>query len=220
MKRPLVGWVLVISGILLLADRLGYIQLGGLLHRWWPLILVATGLWHWLADRRNTGGLVLAAIGAVFLLQRFALVSWAVVGTYWPAVLILAGLVVLARRPTPPGPRRHGEGTVNLLTFLGETDRLVDAPEFRGGDILTILGSTTLDLRATTLPEAGAVVEVAVVLGDVELRVRDGWQVRLEAVSVLGGSEDRRTFRTAAPAGGPALVVRGFILLGNLQVKD
>jgi Domain of unknown function (DUF5668) len=46
-SRPkFVAIVLIVLGVLFLLGNLGWIpQLGPLLHQWWPVILIAVGVW-------------------------------------------------------------------------------------------------------------------------------------------------------------------------------
>ena len=46
MKSRVTPIVLIVIGVLFLLSNLGWIpQLGPLLHQWWPVLLIALGVW-------------------------------------------------------------------------------------------------------------------------------------------------------------------------------
>ena len=46
MRSRLVPVILILVGVLFLLANLGWIpQIGPLLHQWWPVILIALGVW-------------------------------------------------------------------------------------------------------------------------------------------------------------------------------
>jgi DUF4097 and DUF4098 domain-containing protein YvlB len=76
--------------------------------------------------RSMFGPLVLIAIGVVFLLRNFGMISgyafWAWFSKYWPVLLILLGLVKLAEymwaRQTGNPPPRTGAGAIVFIVFF------------------------------------------------------------------------------------------------------
>ena len=57
-------------------------------------------------------------------------------------------------------------------------------------------------------------------LGEVKLKVPPHWSVNIDAVAVLGDTEDKRDVVPGAAAGGPTLVITGLVLLGSLKITD
>jgi hypothetical protein len=63
-----------------------------------------------------------------------------------------------------------------------------------------------------------AVVEVFTLMGGSTIRVPDGWTVVIRAVPIMGGVKDRRSGARDLP-GSPRIVVRGFIVMGGLDIR-
>jgi hypothetical protein len=82
--------------------------------------------------------------------------------------------------------------------------------------VLAVLGGIELDFRDAVLPEGGTVVDVACVLGGVEVTVPPGVAVQVEGMGILGGFDDSSR---SEPGSGPRLVIRGFALLGGVEVR-
>jgi len=123
-----------------------------------------------------------------------------------------------------------------------DDQRVSSATRFRGGDMTTVMGGCTLDLRPALLARGEeATLEVFALMGGLTLRVPEGWTVDVRAVPILGGVRDQRAGfggrrqlkdgeveANDAPAaqGGPAegaaprLVLRGFIMMGGLIIRS
>ena len=91
---------------------------------------------------------------------------------------------------------------------------------FRGGEMTSVMGRSDLDLRQTTVaPGEEAVIEVFTLMGGSTIRVPEGWSVEMRAVSIVGGAKDRRSGARDVP-GAPRIVVRGFIMMGGLNIRS
>jgi phage shock protein C len=104
------GWfgiILIILGIILLLDKLNLIK-------WfdkdllWPVIIIFIGVWLLInagdekMERRPgfVGPLLLIMIGFILLFNKMGLIHWESWGSlwhYWPVILILWGIEILAR---------------------------------------------------------------------------------------------------------------------------
>jgi hypothetical protein len=87
------------------------------------------------------------------------------------------------------------------------------------------MGKSRLDLREAVLaPGEEAVIDVFGMMGAVEVVVPDEWDVEVETVPVMGRVNDRRMLpaRTADDSGltPPRVVVRGFIMMGALNIES
>jgi len=97
-RPPFAGLLLIALGALFLAGTFGAIDVGALIRRWWPLVLVLVGAERvLLAEHHRTGGLTLIAIGAVLLFFSLGVLPWEWIGRLWPLVLIGFGLWLTVR---------------------------------------------------------------------------------------------------------------------------
>jgi predicted membrane protein len=80
------------------------------------------------------------------------------------------------------------------------------------------MGGGKLDLR-DAMPAGGqAVINIFAMMGGFEIVVPDTWRVIVEVTPLMGGIEDRS--RASASPGAPTLVIRGFIMMGGLTLKN
>jgi hypothetical protein len=98
------------------------------------------------------------------------------------------------------------------------------------------MGGCQLDLRAATIPPGEeSVIDVLALMGGLEVWVPGGWTVVSQVVPIMGGVEDKRLPMPAAPvapmgtpgsessaaSAAPArLVLRGYVLMGGLVIKN
>ena len=96
------GGLILALGVLFLANNLGVVNFDFSIFQWWPVILIAVGLWLLIASgfRRLMAPLVLISIGAIFLLSSLGLAIDLL--DYWPVLLIIIGAVILSRAIRSP----------------------------------------------------------------------------------------------------------------------
>ena len=171
------GSLLIGLGTLLFLDNLGWLAPGQLWSFFWPMLLLAFGIWKLSCQSRGGGAALVGGIAVLFGLF-FLLTSFGVFhihlrnGSWAPAVvLILLGVMALRkaleRRPignvqnssvavttgferAPNAARTKQQSEPVYLddwVLLGGKKRRIEAAEFRGGDVYCVLGELILDLR-------------------------------------------------------------------------
>jgi hypothetical protein len=96
--------------------------------------------------------------------------------------------------------------------------RKVVSAEFRGGDMTAVMGGVKLDLRAARAVPGGAVLDVLVCWGGIDIRVPDTWRVVNQATVMLGGLEDRSKLPPAEAS--DVLIIRGLVIMGGIEIKN
>lgn len=93
------GLVLIGIGMLFLADRFWFFDLGHFVGRWWPLAMIAVGVWLLAARGRQAGmgPMFLILMGTFFLARRLDWVDWRM-RDVWPVLLIAMGIWMLVDR--------------------------------------------------------------------------------------------------------------------------
>ncbi len=220
MPQLILGLVIVTVGLLLTLDRLGIVDAESYL-RFWPAGLIAIGLGKlWQCRGSNSGllgGAVLTGAGAWLLLDEFDLVRrsfW----DLWPLALVALGASLVwrafaGRRPAP----NDGNSIVSAVAVLSGVNRGNNSTTFRGGDLTAIMGGCEIDLRQAQI-NGEAVIDVFAMWGGIEIRVPEDWTVISQVTPLMGGFDDK----TRPPHGVSAhrLIVRGFILMAGIEVKN
>jgi len=218
------GIILIVVGVVVLLDHLGYIQAR---HLWvfWPLILVFSGVVRVWQQGKVGFGILLISFGVLLQLNTLGIIhlNWDLL---WPLGLIGFGLLKVWERfgkDKPSSASPLGRDYVNELAFFGGVERRLNIKDFRGGNISAIFGGIELDFRSAEMAENEAVLELEAIFGGVELVVPTNWTVVFQGESIFGGYSDE----TLAPAAGnlqgapnKTLIVRGRSIFGGVSVKN
>jgi hypothetical protein len=209
-------------GMLFTLDNLGVVHWSQYVFRYWPAGLIAIGLLK-LAQPRDGiggafGGLLFTLAGTWLLLEQTALVRISFVDL-WPLLLVFIGAFLVWQGVA--GPRRRASddtnSAVSAMAILGGVSRGNNSRAFKGGDLTAIMGGCELDLRHAGL-EGAAVIDVFAVWGGIEIRVPEDWTVVSRVTPILAGFSDNTRPTQAATA--KQLVIRGFILMAGVEVKN
>jgi cell wall-active antibiotic response 4TMS protein YvqF len=220
--RLIFGLVILTLGLLWTLDNLGLVNASEIT-RWWPLAAITWGVLRLqgIAGRRNgVVGTFWLVVGSISLLHTLGYTSITIF-VLWPLFLILLGasLVFRAWRGTSwVSSGAEPSSRLNTFAFLAAAVRKVVAQDFRGGDVSAVLAGASVDLRSAQLADGRAVIDVFAMWGGIEILVPAGWRVVGEVTAVAGGFQDS----TPPPAdpNAPTLVVRGWVLMGGIDVKS
>ena len=218
--RLLVGVVVVTLGVLFLLDSGGALDAGDAIDRWWPLVIVAAGVIT-LAQRPRSvlRGTILTAVGGVLLLFSTDVLTEDAWSYIWPAAIILAGLVIVARWTGRIPAGVSEDDVVRSTAVFGGTKLLSHTQQFRGAWLTAIFGGITLDLRdARPIPD-GATVNATAAFGGVEILVPKGWRITVRSTPIFGGVEDKTDHTTAPAANAPTLQVDAVTIFGGVGIK-
>lgn len=140
----------------------------------------------------------------------------------------IAGLIALAFAATllliVPGFNGHAVspgGAVAAAATRVDTTAPKSGSD-RSTPLVALLTQSTLDLRhLTPAPGEQVIVDLFVTAGRARVRVPAHWRVNTGALPLLGSIaiEDERS-RTTASGAPPRLVLRGFVLVGKVEVTS
>ena len=233
-SQVLMGVLVIAIGLLFLLDNLDIIEVHDAL-AFWPLIFIFAGVAKLLDTSSPNGylvGLAGIGVGVTMILHRLGIIyfSWRAA---WPLVLIAVGLLVVYRAMTGQRTARFGvladgdkdalqdsaDGaprTVDVTAVLGGFERRVHTQDFRGGEVTAVMGGCALDMRGASMT-GEAVIHVFAFWGGVTLKVPPDWTIVLEGTPIMGGFEEKTV---APPDNSKRLVVRGYAIMGGVEVRN
>ncbi|MDD2595851.1 MAG: DUF5668 domain-containing protein [Bacteroidales bacterium] len=225
-------WVMSNMGIINYSIRRIFIS--------WQMLLIVLGVVE-LAKKHITSGLVLALTGGFFIIPRVAhlfpdgyMIANRFTANYWPFLLIIVGVVIIAtiitrkNSPTEQGfsanfsRDRDNEysninGTVHYDFMFSGTEQVFLEPVFHGGDINVLFGGVTLDLRRTSLPEGVTTLKVDALFGGTTIIAPSEWDIEIRQKSIFGGFKDNRMVVNSEKSA--KLVVVADCLFGGGEIK-
>ncbi|HTD06796.1 LiaI-LiaF-like domain-containing protein [Undibacterium sp.] len=224
-NRIFIGGFIILVGALALLDNLGIVDTRAVLS-FWPLAFVALGSMK-LYQARHAGSYVVGAVlvmaGILLTLQHMGLIyfRWR---DWWPAVLIVAGIMVVSRGMFGRrGRRRDGvqslagdNSTIDVVAVMSGHNLKNDTQDFRGGDIVAVMGGVELDLRQASM-QSEAVISVFAMWGGIVIKVPTDWSVVMNGTPILAGMDDKTVPSMSA---GKRLVIEGEAIMGGVEIKN
>lgn len=212
--RIATGGIIVVVGLLLLLITTDTVEVDSL----WAVVaavFVLLGVWSLVRSgfRDLVGPVMVIAIAGSLFLEWVGGLEDGTIGTWWPAFVVLFGVLLVVDRLVGPRKRASTDGGV---VVLGTADRRFRTDRFEETDLVAIFGDSHLDLREATVADPPATVDAVAVFGDVTLRVPTDWRVDVRVDTVFGDVVDRR--RSEATGDGPDLVVTGVAVFGDVEV--
>jgi hypothetical protein len=216
------GLLIVAFGVILTLDNLDYVDAGDIL-RFWPLLLVAFGLAR-LVGSDCTSSRVSGGIMVVSGLWLTADDIWGVpidFQRWWPMFLVAIGALIVFRALKGGGERGPGavtstDGAFSEVAVWSGKVRRITSPMFRRADLTAIMGGVEVDLRGASTGGQEAVIDVFAWWGGIEITVPPDWAVSNQVVVFMGGAEDKSSGTQDARN---RLVVRGFVVMGGVEIK-
>ena len=239
-----IGLIMILAGAILIFTNVGWISWEArriLLS--WQMLLIVIGLVS-LVRKQVTSGVILLVIGTIFLLPRigaldifpgmewFTKLNW---GNLWPLFLVAVGILIFTKarkgdqhcyrsgnqawhHNPSGGSTRFDNGYVDYSMVFSGSDTVFLEPVFRGGNIESVFGGVTLDLRKTDLQEGVSYLKVSTVFGGVTLFIPPSWNVEIQSDSVFGNFRDNRPYTTGVD-NKSRLIITAECVFGGGEIK-
>ena len=213
--RLVVGLAVMLAGLLLALDSLGWADAGELF-RFWPIALVAVGITKLVASgAQRSGAFLLIAVGSALLALNLGWLSFPRVAAI---ILFLVGARIAWRALAPRrgAPASSPGATSDIVAILGGSKRAV-VGDYGGGTAFAFMGGSEVDLRRAGMAGDEAVLDVFVFWGGIEVKVPEDWEVVNRGLAVLAGFVDNTRHN---PDAQKRLVVTGMAIMGGVEVKN
>jgi predicted membrane protein len=214
----LMGLIIIAIGVLFTLNNFGLVEARQYL-RYWPVGLILVGtlkVWQSRCGGSAFAGLVFIVAGVSLLLETFRIVTINFFDL-WPLVLVFFGASLIWRglRGGRAAVGTDGHSTISAFAVLGGVHRGNNSRAFRGGDLTAVMGGCEIDLRQAAI-DGEAVIDVFAMWGGIEIKVPPDWAVSNQAIAIMGGVEDKSQATSDARQ---RLVVRGFVVMGGVEIK-
>lgn len=199
----------------------------------WKTLLIAIGLFIGVRHSfRGPAWLILILIGGLAL-QPDILPFFNITNFTWPIILVVLGLYIIVRpksgkRKTwndleafqQPVEEESVDGDrIDITSILGGVKKVVVSKNFKGGEIVSFLGGSDINLSQADI-NGKVRLEATNVMGGTKLIVPSNWDVQSELVAIFGGVEDKRDLRSAIIDPNKVLVLEGTCLFGGIEIKS
>jgi predicted membrane protein len=212
----------------------------------WQMLLIVIGILS-MFKRHVFGGLFFILIGGFFIVPRLAEVFplalyWVnaqFISDYWSGLLVGAGILIVIYWIVAPrkkwqtwhyGHVKHSHCNREKKQYeinddfskthvFSSGEYIVLEPEFKGGEVKVVFGSSEIDLRKTSLPEGDTYLMIESVFSGVILFVPDDWNVETQIECVFSGITDKRHIVEKANLS-KRLILVGSCVFSGCEIKN
>lgn len=168
------------------------------------MILVKRSRWIW--------GLLFLSAGATIGLRALHIVDvnfWQIV---WPILFIAVGSAVLFSL-VKDGKISKTKAKHMAAAWSGQSEKVEG--KYTGGTVSSVFGGVDLNLRQADVQD-GAVIELFVLFGGVDIIVPSDVIIKNEVTTILGGVDDKTNHGAKAKK---TLYIRGECFFGGVELK-
>lgn len=227
-QRLWLGVGAIILGLLFLASNFHILDYS--IRRYifrWEVLLMFLGVVFFFGRRKRSTGIILFAVGAVFYLRDYFMFDFSFWQIFWPGVLIFAGLMIIFRHRLDRHDWVHrgvitDDSLIDEVAVFGGGDRVVTSQAFKGGRVTTIFGGLNFDMLKAKMAQGDNHIDVFCLFGGMKLIVPEGWNVKIQVMSMFGGFTDKHRYKSSAlnPEGESRLVITGTVIFGGGEIKS
>ena len=221
------GAVILAIGTIFLLDHLGIVQAWHFF-RFWPAILIFSGLLSLADPCKRMWGAALCLFGTLLLLSNLGIArfSW---GELWPLFLIVVGIMAMGKalqaRKMADGLKADStdpRSTLNENALFGGIQKRVNARDFRGGQLQSMFGGIEIDMRDAEIEGTEAVLHANAIFGGIEIRVPETWFVAARGQGIFGGYTDSTRYNPPVDPDKPkkTLIVMGMAMFGGVEIRN
>ena len=235
-SRLIIGVILIALGGLLMFNTLGLID--------WPLshyifswktLMILIGVVLISNKQRQVSGMILIAIGIAFWIPSVFDVNIQFHQVFWPMILIGVGIVVITRRGNVPGKSgwekkrwkqnfggntTYNDDYINDISIFGGGRKIVESKNFKGGNLTSVFGGSEISMVRASMNSDSCILDVFTLFGGTTLIVPNDWKIQIDAVSILGGLNDKRRIVSSEIDHTKILVIKGVVMLGGIEIKS
>jgi predicted membrane protein len=219
----ILGVVLITIGSALILKNIDFFppDIGRIIFSW-QMLLITIGLVITLGSSgEKTGGLVIMAIGAFFLIPRIFRETFDI-NIFWPAIFIIVGLIfIFSRRLRFRGhsEARVSDNFLDIVNIFSGSEKQVISENFRGGKITSIFGGSEIDLTQAKLAQGVSELEINCIFGGSSIIVPSDWNVKVEVTPVLGGVDEQKISSNKIIDMSKLLVIKGTVVFGGAEIQ-
>jgi predicted membrane protein len=212
----------------------------------WPMILIAVGLFTGVRHGfRSPAPFILMLIGGIFLMDRIN-DDVNLKPYFWPIVFVAGGLFIILR-PRGRHCRRYRDEKINsetpftsppineetkpaweatadqndvidITAVFGGVKKKVLSKNFKGGDIVAVMGGTEINLSQADF-NGRVAIDIFTMFGGTKLIVPNDWDVQSQVVAIFGGVDDKRPPATNYDPS-KVIYLEGTCIFGGIEIRN
>lgn len=229
-KRLGIGIVFLFLGAVFLFNNIGLIPHTLKYYLFsWQMILIVIGLFLLAGNKNQKAGIILIAIGVLFIIPGILGFARIGLGQLWPLVFVGIGIYILIRHKNQSieadnfieSTVSDQEDRIDDVNIFGGSNKIIRSKNFKGGRLTAIFGGADYNFTNTELAGKQVVIDVVTIFGGTKMVVPADWDVVIDVVAIFGGFADKRnTLHNIHINSDKRLIIKGLTVFGGGEIKN
>jgi predicted membrane protein len=229
-KRLGIGIVFLFLGAVFLFNNIGLIPHTLKYYLFsWQMILIVIGLFLLAGNKNHKSGIVLIALGVLFIIPGILGFARIGLGQLWPLVFVGIGIYILIRHKNQSTEAdafietsvSDQEDRIDDVNIFGGSNKIIRSKNFKGGRLTAIFGGADYNFTNTELAGNQVTIDVVTIFGGTKMVVPADWDVVIDVVAIFGGFADKRnTFHNIQFNSDKRLIIKGLTIFGGGEIKN
>lgn len=222
----LFGLIAILSGILVIGNTMHLwreISFRG----WWTVFIIVPGIGWMISYGVKAWNVTITLVGLLLLSNQQGWLGHINPAYIWAFVLIAFGIYIIykslnlnTKQKSPKiyveKKQENSDDFISIASVFAKVDSYNDSLEFKGGNITSVFGGVTLDLRNAKIVD-GAVIEITGVFGGAKVLLPSNCIVNVSGMPILGGMDNH--FKSSSDENAPKLIVKYTAIFSGIELK-
>ena len=197
----------------------------------WQMLLIAIGVFN-LFSKNYTPAIILLTIGVLFMIPEIIYIDYNYRKLFWPAALIVTGIVLIVRRNKGFDKTNFLDSKYNSTEYIdhasifGGNKTMYASKNFKGGRVTSIFGGSEVNFHNSQIDGNVAVIDVFTIFGGSKFIIPQDWDAQIDVIAIFGGFTDKRFMGTKNFATddinqtNKTLIIKGFTIFGGGDIRN
>ena len=217
-SKKAVGWgiIIIITGLLYLANNLDLLGFNIFFPGWWTVFIIVPsviGLFYRDEMMQSVLGII---IGVLLLMAAQDFIAWSRVWQlFFPFLIISVGVSILFKPSFKKTVKKNRHGSAEYIGVFGGVDEKI-SDKFTGASCVAVFGGVSINLEDAIITD-DVVIDCVSVFGGVEIKLPKDVIVKTAGVSIFGGADNQYKEKSAKK--GPLVYINHVSIFGGTELR-
>jgi predicted membrane protein len=108
---------------------------------------------------------------------------------------------------------------IDSVAVFGGTKKNILSKNFKGGEIVTIMGGTEINLTNADI-NGPVILDVTQIFGGTKIFIPQTWDISTEMAAIFAGIDDKRSLVNVIPDRSKLLIIKGTSIFGGIEIRN
>lgn len=219
-KKILLGFSILILGILILLDNMNLLFFTLSIFKIWPIFVIIFAIGDMIDYKKiNLTNLIVFAIGLYFLFYNFSIITISFIKIFLPIILIMIGLSLIFPKKIVKMVVKDTKNDLNITSIFSNIFNKCDSKEFNRANFTSIFGELSLDLENANILGNECVCICTIIFGNISIKIPDNWDINTDGLTCVFGGINNLKSKKSNKTVKNILYLTGTVIFGEIKIK-